>query len=117
MLIEVSYLFNREDDVWVATCPEIGASSFGDTIEEAHVALNEAVGMLLAEADDGGYLSAYLRERHLQAKVLPEGLDSGLVLIRSCKGSASVSWPENLRAKATQHHDIALMGVVSAGES
>ncbi len=39
----------REDDVYVAECPEVGTSSYGDTIEEALANLKEATELYLEE--------------------------------------------------------------------
>ena len=71
LLIDVTYTLERDGEDWVATCPEIGASSFGDTPDEAHEALTEAVGLLLNEAQDGGYLPSYLRDRNVRVRALP----------------------------------------------
>jgi predicted RNase H-like HicB family nuclease len=39
----------EEDDVYVAECPEVGTSSYGDTIEEALANLKEATELYLEE--------------------------------------------------------------------
>jgi predicted RNase H-like HicB family nuclease len=39
----------REDDVYVAECPAVGTSSYGDTIEEALANLKEATELYLEE--------------------------------------------------------------------
>ena len=39
----------KEDDVYVAECPEVGTSSYGDTIEEALANLKEATELYLEE--------------------------------------------------------------------
>lgn len=39
----------REDDVYVAECPEVGTSSYSDTIEEALANLKEATELYLEE--------------------------------------------------------------------
>jgi predicted RNase H-like HicB family nuclease len=39
----------REDDVYVAECPEVSTSSYGDTIEEALANLKEATELYLEE--------------------------------------------------------------------
>lgn len=46
----------REDDLYVAECPEVGTASQGRTIEEALANLKEATALYLEEfpAPDGG---------------------------------------------------------------
>ncbi len=39
----------REEDVYVAECPEVGTSSYDDTIEEALANLKEATELYLEE--------------------------------------------------------------------
>ena len=39
----------KEEDVYVADCPEVGTSSYGDTIEEAVANLKEATELYLEE--------------------------------------------------------------------
>ncbi len=38
---------HQEDEVYVADCPEVGTSSYGDTIEEAIANLKEATELYL----------------------------------------------------------------------
>jgi len=40
---------HREDDLWVALCPEVGMSSQGYNIDEAVANLREATGLYLEE--------------------------------------------------------------------
>lgn len=56
-----SYLY-KEDDQIVALCPELNVSSFGDTIEEALAALQEAVTLFLEECQRMGTLEIVLEE-------------------------------------------------------
>ena len=42
-------VLHREDDIYVAECPEIGTVSQGDTIEEAMTNLREATELYLEE--------------------------------------------------------------------
>ena len=46
-------VLHREDDVWVALCPEVDVASQGDTIEQAKAHLREAVELFLEHADEG----------------------------------------------------------------
>lgn len=45
-------VIERDEDWFVATCPELGVASQGKTIEEAEAMIKEAVELLLEEADD-----------------------------------------------------------------
>ena len=40
-------VLHKEDDVYVADCPEVGTSSYGETIEEALANLKEATELYL----------------------------------------------------------------------
>lgn len=62
-------LIEREDDLYVALCPELDVASQGDTIEEARSNLEEAVTLLLESASPGE-----IAER-LHAEVYVTGLD------------------------------------------
>ena len=44
-------IIEREDDGFVALCPEVDVASQGDTIEEARTNLQEAVELFLDTAD------------------------------------------------------------------
>ncbi len=76
-VVPIAYVLEAEGDTWVATCVELGASSFGDTIDEALDGMFEAVGLLLDEAEAQGYLEAYLRERNLRPQSLKERATDG----------------------------------------
>ncbi len=45
-------VIEKENDWFVATCPELGVASQGRTIEEAESMIREAVELLLEEADE-----------------------------------------------------------------
>lgn len=51
-LPKLTAVIEREDDWFVATCPELGVASQGRTIEEAEKMIKEAVELLLEEADE-----------------------------------------------------------------
>jgi predicted RNase H-like HicB family nuclease len=51
-LPKLTAVIEREDDGFVALCPELGVASEGDTIEEARAMLQEAVELFLEVADD-----------------------------------------------------------------
>ena len=45
--IVVTHVIKKEDDQYVATCPEFDVSSFGETVEEANDNLKEAISLYL----------------------------------------------------------------------
>ncbi len=49
----------REGDVYVALCPELNVSIFGDTIDEAKTSLKEAVEAFVEECEAMGTFSSY----------------------------------------------------------
>ena len=51
-LSNLTVVMEREDDWFVATCPELGVASQARTIEEAERMIKEAVDLLLEEADE-----------------------------------------------------------------
>lgn len=52
----------EENDVYVAVCPELNVSSFGDSVEEARLCLAEAVAAFLEEFRTMGILDEVLEE-------------------------------------------------------
>ena len=51
-LPKLTAVIEREEDWFVATCPELGVTSQGRTIEDAEKMIKEAVELLLEEADE-----------------------------------------------------------------
>ena len=51
-LPKLTAVIEREEDWFVATCPELGVASQGRTIEDAEKMIKEAVELLLEEADE-----------------------------------------------------------------
>lgn len=51
-LPKLTAVIEKEGKWYVATCPELGVASQGRTSEEAETMLQEAVELLLEEADD-----------------------------------------------------------------
>jgi predicted RNase H-like HicB family nuclease len=49
-VVTLSAVIHREDDLYVAECPELGTESQGRTIEEAVANLKEATGLYLEES-------------------------------------------------------------------
>ena len=56
----------EEDDQYVAICPELNVSSFGDTSGEALASLKEAVELFLEECQRIGTLTFVLEEAGYQ---------------------------------------------------
>jgi len=52
----------KEGDVYVALCPELNVSSFGDDIENAKVSLREALEAFLEECEAMGTLQEVLED-------------------------------------------------------
>ena len=52
----------KEEDQYIAICPELNVSSFGDSVEEARRCLREALDLFLEECEAMGTLAALLQE-------------------------------------------------------
>lgn len=52
----------KEDDLYVAVCPELNVSSFGENIEQARRSLQEAVEAFMEECEQMGTLVEILEE-------------------------------------------------------
>ena len=52
----------KEDDLYVALCPELDVSSFGETIQEAKASLEEALLAFLEECENMNTLELVLEE-------------------------------------------------------
>ena len=52
----------REDDLYVAICPDLDVSSYGETENEARISLREAVEAFLEECENMGTLEEVLDE-------------------------------------------------------
>jgi len=48
-MVQLSAIITKEEDMYVATCPEVGTASQGETIEEALENLKEATELYLEE--------------------------------------------------------------------
>ena len=51
-LPRLTAVIEKEGSWYVATCPELGVASQGRSFEEAEAMIQEAVGLLLEEADE-----------------------------------------------------------------
>ncbi|HZX35059.1 MAG TPA: type II toxin-antitoxin system HicB family antitoxin [Thermodesulfobacteriota bacterium] len=60
--IDYDVMVFKEDDTYVAYCPELDVSSCGNTVEHAKEMLNTAVRLFLEEAEKLGTLADILEE-------------------------------------------------------
>jgi predicted RNase H-like HicB family nuclease len=67
-MIQIPYTSQlyEEDDQYVAVCPELNVSSFGDTPADALTALKEAVVLFVEECQRMGTLTLVLEEAGYQ---------------------------------------------------
>jgi predicted RNase H-like HicB family nuclease len=61
----------KEGDVYVALCPELNVSSFGESIDEARRSLKEAVEAFIEECEIMGTLDEILEESGFQKESEP----------------------------------------------
>lgn len=73
----LTFSFELEDGTWVGTCLELGASAFAEHFDEAYRDLVDAVLMHVNEAEDEGYIDAYLRERNVRTGPVQEQRTKG----------------------------------------
>jgi len=62
----------KEDDQYVAICPELNVSSYGDSIGEARDAIAEAINLFLEECDEMGTLIEVLEEAGFTHLLVPD---------------------------------------------
>ena len=58
----------REEDLYVAHCPDLDLSSYGDTLEEAFAHLNDAVLLYLDTIEEDGERDRIFRERGIKVE-------------------------------------------------
>lgn len=70
--IVLTVLFEREEggSRWVATCRELGTSTYGSTLDEAKERIEEAIGLHLNTLEDVGERARFFEENNI--KVLSE---------------------------------------------
>ncbi|MDZ7831073.1 MAG: hypothetical protein U5L07_04940 [Desulfobacterales bacterium] len=71
----------EEDDLYVALCPSLNVSSFGESIDEAKKALVEAVEIFIEECSEMGTLDEVFEESGFTSQ-----LADALALIRPTRG-------------------------------
>ena len=64
--IAVTYIIKKENDQYVAVCPEFDVSSFGDTVEEANKNLKEAIMLYLEGIDELKIRDQIFKEKSIQ---------------------------------------------------
>lgn len=52
----------KEEDQYIALCPDLNVSSYDDTVEGAKRSINEAVELFLEECEEAGTLEEVLEE-------------------------------------------------------
>lgn len=63
--IIVTFRVHREEDEYVAECPELGVASCGDTIDDAFNMIGDAVELFLNSLEDEGERERFFRERNI----------------------------------------------------
>ncbi len=64
--IILTTIIRQEENVWTAVCKELGTSTFGNTFEEAHNNLDEAIGLHLNTLEDVGECKRFLKENNIK---------------------------------------------------
>ena len=63
--IIVTHIIKKENDQYVATCPEFDVSSFGETVEEANENLKEAISLYLEGIEKLKILNQIFKEKSI----------------------------------------------------
>jgi predicted RNase H-like HicB family nuclease len=66
-MIKLTFEITREDDQYVAVCPELDIASQGDTVEDAEKHLDDAVTLYLDVIEEDGERERIFKERGIQA--------------------------------------------------
>lgn len=70
--VNVQVALFQEDGIWVAYCPALEVSSYGDEKEEAKQAFEEAMQIFLSETERKGTLEKYLLKLGWQLQQKPK---------------------------------------------
>ncbi len=70
--VSVQVALFQEGDIWVAYCPALEVSSYGDDKDEAKEAFEEAMQIFLSETDRKGTLERYLLKLGWQLQQKPK---------------------------------------------
>jgi len=68
----VEIIITKEDNLYVAYCPAIEVSGYGDTINKAKASLNEEIQIFLEETFKRGTLEKYLLKQGWTLSQVPE---------------------------------------------
>lgn len=66
IFIEATCTIKKENNHYVAVCPEFDVSSFGDTVEEANENLKEAIMLYLEGIDELKIRDQIFKEKSIQ---------------------------------------------------
>ncbi|MBI1780911.1 MAG: hypothetical protein HYR66_06020 [Sphingobacteriales bacterium] len=70
--LNVQVALFQEDGIWVAYCPALEVSSYGDDEHDAKNAFEEAIGIFLSETERKGTLEKYLLKLGWQLQQKPK---------------------------------------------
>ena len=79
--IMVTHRIIKEDDIFVANCPELGISSQGDSIEEANNNVKEAVSCYLDTIEDLGIREEIFKQKNIILHKFPENTNNTLIKV------------------------------------
>ena len=79
-VIVLTFEFSQESDQWVGLCLELGTSTFGDTLEQTRLELQEATELQLNEVERLGYIQDYLAENHVRVVPIDAVTTSGFAV-------------------------------------
>ena len=66
IFISITHIFTKEDNGFIAKCPELGIYGQGDTIEEAEKNILDAVGVFLNSVEAMGLRDNIFKERNIK---------------------------------------------------
>jgi len=70
-LVTLRFEAEREDDLYIAHCPDLDISSYGNTREEAFARLQDAVSLYLETIEEDGERERIFRERGIRIEGRP----------------------------------------------
>ena len=83
--VEFDLIIFKEDETYIAYCPELDISSCGDSVDEARKMLKEAVRLFLEEAEKMGTLQDILEESNFKTNSLGEWIPPQIVATELAK--------------------------------
>ena len=73
MYIALTVFFEKEHDGrWVATCKELGTSTYGDSIDDAKERIEEAISLHLNTLEDVGERDRFFKENGITMLEMPK---------------------------------------------